>query len=79
MVMKIIGIPTVFGDSQLLADYHWHFHAHPMILSVYAADYCLNFENKHTRTHMHAHARMLEREAALYPEWPHRQGGCLAC
>ena len=41
MVMKIIGIPTVFDDIQFLADYHWHFHAYPMILSVYATDYCL--------------------------------------
>ena len=51
--MKIIGIPTVFDDSQLLADYHWHFHAYPMILSVYAIDYLLNLENKRTRTHEH--------------------------
>ena len=55
MVMKIIGIPTVFNDSQLLADYHWHFHAYPMILSVYAINYILNFENKCTRTHTHTH------------------------
>ena len=51
MVMKIIGIPTVFDDSQLLADYHWYFHAYPMILSVYAIDYFFNIENKRTRTH----------------------------
>ena len=59
MVMKIIGIPTVFGDSQLLADYHWHLHAYPMILSIYATDNCLNFENKRTRTHTptHTHTR----------------------
>ena len=50
MVMKIIGISTVFADSQLLADYHWHFHPYPMILSVYAIDCYLNFENKRTRT-----------------------------
>ena len=50
MVMKIIGIPTVFDDSQLLADYHWHFHAYPMILTVHEIDYFLNFENKRTRT-----------------------------
>ena len=49
MVMKIIGIPTVFDDSQLLADYHWHFQAYPMILTVYAIDYFFNFENKLTR------------------------------
>ena len=55
MVMKIIGISTVFNDSQLLADYHWHFHAYPMTLSVYATYYCLNFENKRTRTHTHTH------------------------
>ena len=29
MVMKIIGITTVFDDSQLLANYHRHFHAYP--------------------------------------------------
>ena len=59
MVMKIIGIPTVFDYSQLLADYHCHFHAYPMILSVYATGYFLNFENKRTRTHVHTdtHAR----------------------
>ena len=51
MVMKIIVIPTVVDDSQLLADYHWHFHAYPMILTVYAIDYFLNFENKRTLTH----------------------------
>ena len=56
MVMKIIGILTVFDDNQFLADYHWHFHAYPMTLSVYATDYCLNFENKRTRTHTHTHA-----------------------
>ena len=39
MVMKIIGITTVFDDMQLLADYQWHFHAFPMILSVYAMNY----------------------------------------
>ena len=54
IVMKIIGIPTVFVDSQLLADYHLHFHAYPMIQSVYAMDYCLNSENKRTRTHARA-------------------------
>ena len=59
MVMKIIGIPTVFDDSQLLADYHLHLNAYQMILSVCANDYCLNFENKCTRTytHTHTHAR----------------------
>ena len=62
MVIKIIIIPIVFDHSQLLADYHWHFLAYRMILSVYATDYCLNFENKrsrthtHTRTHAHTHA-----------------------
>ena len=49
MVMKIIGIPTVFDDGQLLADYHWHFHAYPMVLTVYAIDYFFNFENKRKR------------------------------
>ena len=53
--MKIIGIPTVFDYSQFLADHHWHFHSYPMILSVYAIDYFLNFENKRTHTHAHTH------------------------
>ena len=43
MFVKVVEIPAIFDDSQLLADYHWHFHAYPMILSVYATDYCLNF------------------------------------
>ena len=38
MTMKIIGIPTVFDDSQLLADYHWHSHAYTLILTVYTID-----------------------------------------
>ena len=45
--------PAIFDDSQLLADYHWYFHAYPMILSVDATDY-LNFKNKCTHTHAHA-------------------------
>ena len=65
MVMKIIGIPTVFDDSQLLEDYHWHFHACPMILSVYAIEYFYNFENKRTRTHAHAHIHTLTHTRAL--------------
>ena len=62
MLLKVVGIPAIFDDSQLLADYHWHFHAYPMILSVGATDYCLNFENKrtHTHSHTHEHARALE-------------------
>ena len=40
MFVKMVGIPAIFVDSQLLADYHCHFHAYPMILSVYATDYC---------------------------------------
>ena len=61
MFVKVVGIPAIFDDSQLLAGYHWHFHAYPMILSVYVTDYCLNFENKRTHTHSHTcthtHAR----------------------
>ena len=34
MFVKVVGIPAIFDDSQLLACYHWHFHAYPMILSV---------------------------------------------
>ena len=57
MFVKVVGIPAIFDDSQLLAGYHWHFHAYPMILSVDATDY-LNFKNK--CTHTHADARELE-------------------
>ena len=57
MFVKVVGIPAIFDDRQLLAGYHWHFHAYPMILSVDATDY-LNFKNKYT--HTHAHARALE-------------------
>ena len=66
MVMKIIGIPIVFDESRLLADYHWDFYAYPMILSVYAINYFFTFQNKrtythaHTHTHTHLHARALE-------------------
>ena len=45
---------SILDDSQLLAGYHWHFHAYPMIQSVYVTDYCLNFENKHTHTRTRA-------------------------
>ena len=55
MFAKVVGIPAIFNDSQLLAGYHWHFYAYPMILSVYVTDYCLNCEN--IRTHTHAHTR----------------------
>ena len=54
--VKVVGIPAIFDDSQLLADYHWHIHAYPMILSVYATDCCLNFW-KQTHTHTHARTR----------------------
>ena len=62
MFVKVVGIPAIFDDSQLLAGYHWNFHAYPMILSVDATGYCLNLKNKriHTHTRTHAHARMLE-------------------
>ena len=56
MFLKVVGIPAIFDDSQLLAGYHWHFHAYPRILSVYVTDYCLNFENKRAHTHAHTHA-----------------------
>ena len=56
MVMKIIGILTVFDDSQFLADYHWHFHAYPKSLSVYAIDYFFEFwKQTHTYTHTSTH------------------------
>ena len=55
MFVKVIGISAIFDDGQLLAGYHWHFHAYPMILSVDATDY-FNFKNKRTHTHTHMHA-----------------------
>ena len=71
MFVKVVGIPAIFDDSQLLAGYRSHLNAyvrilmHAMILSVDATDYCLNFKNKctphtHTHTHAHAHERALE-------------------
>ena len=54
MFVKVVGITAIFDESQLLAGYHWHFHAYPMILSVNATDYCLNFENKRAHTHTRA-------------------------
>ena len=61
MFVKLVGIPAIFDDSQLLAGYHWHFHAYPMILPVDATDY-LNFKNRRTHTHTptRTHARELE-------------------
>ena len=60
MFVKVVGIPAIFDDRQLLAGYHWHFHAYPMILSVMQLT-IVNFENKrahtHTHTHTHTHAR----------------------
>ena len=64
MVMEIIGIPAVFDGSQLLADYHWHFRAYSMILSVYAIGDFLNFEKKLARTHAHTHTRARTRTRA---------------
>ena len=63
MFVKVVGISAIFDDSQLLAGYHWHFHAYPMILSVYVTDYIIKFwkqTHTHTRTHTHAHACALE-------------------
>ena len=56
MFVKVVGIPVICDDSQLLAGSHWHFHAYPMILSVDATDY-LNFKNKHMHTHTHTQTR----------------------
>ena len=56
MFVKVVGIPAIFDDRQLLAGYHWHLDAYPMILSVDATDY-LNFKNK-AHTHTHTRIRM---------------------
>ena len=61
MVMKIIGIPTVFDDSQLLADYHWHFHASRwscpfMQLTIVWILKANAHTHTRTHTHMHTHA-----------------------
>ena len=67
MFVKVVRIPAIFDDSQLLAHYHWHFHEYPMIQSVYwkhwiivgATDFMqLSFvwiwkTNAYTQTHMH--------------------------
>ena len=61
MVMKIIGIPTVFDDSQLLADYHWHFHASrwscPFMQLIIVWILKAN-AHTHTHTHTHTHCRL---------------------
>ena len=72
MVMKIIGIPTVFDDSQLLADYHLHFRAYSMILSVYATDLFEFWKQTHMHTHTHAHPLTLSGDNLQYniaTEW----------
>ena len=56
MFVKVVGIPAIFDNRQLLAGYHWHLDAYPMILSVDATDY-LNFKNKCTHTHARTHTR----------------------
>ena len=54
MFVKVVGIPAIFDDSQLLAGYHWHFYAYPMILSV-DATWLFEFEKQtHTRTSTYA-------------------------
>ena len=59
--VSVMFLLVKWNETNLLvikSDYHWHFHAYPMILSVNATDYCLNFENNaHTHTYTHAHAR----------------------
>ena len=51
------GIPTVFDDSELLADYHWHFHVYPMILSFMQLTIVWILK---TNTHTHTHTCTLE-------------------
>ena len=61
MFVKVVGIPAICDDSQLLADYHWH--------SMHTRRFCplcnwLLFEfwkqrerRPRTHTHTHAHTR----------------------
>ena len=57
MFVKVVGIPAIFDDSQLLAGYHWHFHAYPMILSVDVTIWILKTNAPtHMRTHTYTHA-----------------------
>ena len=58
MFVKVVGIPAIFDDSQLLAGYHWHFHAYPMILSVMQLTIVWILKTN-THTHTHAHACVL--------------------
>ena len=55
MFVKVVKIPAIFHDSQLLAGYHWHFHAYPMILSVMQLTIVWIL-----KTNAHTHARTLE-------------------
>ena len=60
MFVKVVGIPAIFEDSQLLAGYHWHFHAYPMILSVMQLTIVWILKTNthtHTRTLTHVHTR----------------------
>ena len=54
MFVKVVGIPAIFDDSQLLAGYCWHFHAYPMILSVMQLSIVWILK---TNAHTHAHTR----------------------
>ena len=54
MFVKVVGIKAIFDDSQLLAGYHWHFHAYPINLSVMQLNIVWILK---TNAHTHTHAR----------------------
>ena len=56
MFVKVVGIPAIFDDSQLLEGYHWHFHAYMMILSVMQLTIVWILKTN-AYTHMHTHPR----------------------
>ena len=57
MFVKVVGIPAIFDDSQLLADYHWYFHAYPTILSVMQLTiFWILKTSEHARTCTRMHA-----------------------
>ena len=56
MFVKVVGIPASFDDSQLLAGYHWHFHAYPIFCPLMQLTIWILKTNAHTHTCTHARA-----------------------